>query len=468
MGLHAARPARPPASGSAHRRRARRRRAALFGLKLTNPARARPSKVMVDAHSELMTQYPWGFDGTVPNASRERARQRRLRRRRLVFRTPGSCGRAAPHDYAALVGSDREPRRRDRRPATTARGPGRRCAAEPAPHASGCDDGPFGKGTGGQLRYSVDVPAHGSRPCGSPSAGSENCPAEARREFADALTRPGRPARREEAPRRALARLDQVSPPGRPAAAGLDRLGQAEPRRPHAGREGRRHPLDRPGQGVPPPRAPSAARAGSAPASPTTRGCSPSTASTPRSRPSRSASSARSRTTCARCATSPTSLNDRSGKVAHEVVADGSVWSTAPHQSDAPADFNTDEMVKFPSAVALIWRWTGDDALPRRDVRLPVRDLRTSSTSSTRTATAGPRATATSSAPGMGEEKLDNTVYYIRGLYDLADMARPRATARPRVGTQQRARSAPPLRGRLVVSPATTSSTPTRSTTRAT
>ena len=27
-------------------------------------------------------------------------------------------------------------------------------------------------------------------------------------------------------------------------------------------------------------------------------------------------------------------------------------------------DFNTDETIKFPSAVALIWRWTGDNALP--------------------------------------------------------------------------------------------------------
>ena len=35
--------------------------------------------------------------------------------------------------------------------------------------------------------------------------------------------------------------------------------------------------------------------------------------------------------------------------------------------------------------------------------------------------------------PGMGPEKLDNTVYFIRGLYDLADMAtakRDRATER--------------------------------------
>src|SRR3954452_24752741 len=46
------------------------RRGGLLGLKLTNPARTKKTvKVMVDAHSELMTQYPWGFDGVKPNAS---------------------------------------------------------------------------------------------------------------------------------------------------------------------------------------------------------------------------------------------------------------------------------------------------------------------------------------------------------------------------------------------------------------
>ena len=47
-----------------------RRRGALLGLELTNPKKnARTVNVFVDAHSELMTQYPWGFAGTVPNAS---------------------------------------------------------------------------------------------------------------------------------------------------------------------------------------------------------------------------------------------------------------------------------------------------------------------------------------------------------------------------------------------------------------
>ncbi len=54
-------------------------------------------------------------------------------------------------------------------------------------------------------------------------------------------------------------------------------------------------------------------------------------------------------------------LNAKSGKVAHEIVTDGSVYFGA---NTDPG--NTDESVKFPSAVALVWRWSGDDAFLRR------------------------------------------------------------------------------------------------------
>jgi hypothetical protein len=48
------------------------KRAALFGLRMTNPAQgSRTVTVKVDAHSELMTEYPWAFS-TVPNAADNR------------------------------------------------------------------------------------------------------------------------------------------------------------------------------------------------------------------------------------------------------------------------------------------------------------------------------------------------------------------------------------------------------------
>ena len=41
---------------------------------------------------------------------------------------------------------------------------------------------------------------------------------------------------------------------------------------------------------------------------------------------------------------------------------------------------------------------------------------------------------------GMGEEKLDNTVYTIRGLYDLADMARSKGDTATETWARGRAR----------------------------
>jgi len=44
-------------------------RGALFGLHVRNPgAAARTVTVKVDAHSELLEAYPWGFADSVPNA----------------------------------------------------------------------------------------------------------------------------------------------------------------------------------------------------------------------------------------------------------------------------------------------------------------------------------------------------------------------------------------------------------------
>ncbi len=49
--------------------------------------------------------------------------------------------------------------------------------------------------------------------------------------------------------------------------------------------------------------------------------------------------------------------DDRSGKIVHEVTTDGSVFFGADTDPG-----NTDESVKFPSTVALVWRCTGDNA----------------------------------------------------------------------------------------------------------
>jgi hypothetical protein len=122
-------------------------------------------------------------------------------------------------------------------------------------------------------------------------------------------------------------------------------------------------------------------------------------------------------------------LNDRSGVVVHEVVADGSIWHgkgtyTPDAQGVLQPDFNTDEIVKFPGAVALIWRWSGDDGFRDEMLDFTWRNLEYVRTQLDEDHDGWPEGNGNVERPGMGEEKLDNAVYYIRGLYDYADMAR--------------------------------------------
>ena len=94
---------------------------------------------------------------------------------------------------------------------------------------------------------------------------------------------------------------------------------------------------------------------------------------------------------------------------------------------------NTDETAKFPSAVALIWRWTGDDRFRDSLYDFSVRNLKYIVATLDEDGDGWPEGLGNVERPGMGPEKLDNTVYFIRGLYDLADMAdakRDRATER--------------------------------------
>jgi hypothetical protein len=112
-------------------------------------------------------------------------------------------------------------------------------------------------------------------------------------------------------------------------------------------------------------------------------------------------------------------LNHRSGKIVHEVVTDGSVYFGANDDKG-----NTDESVKFASAAALLWRWSGDRAVlgelypaARRAMDFVTRRLDADRDG-------WPEGAGNVEREGMGEEKLDNAVYTIRGLRDLAVLAR--------------------------------------------
>ena len=79
---------------------------------MRNPgAAARTVTVKVDAHSELLGAYPWGFDGVTPNASDNLADTAAFDGKALVFREQGKLPHpnAEAHDWAALVAADRDP-----------------------------------------------------------------------------------------------------------------------------------------------------------------------------------------------------------------------------------------------------------------------------------------------------------------------------------------------------------------------
>ena len=114
-------------------------------------------------------------------------------------------------------------------------------------------------------------------------------------------------------------------------------------------------------------------------------------------------------------------VNHSSGKIAHETVTNGAVYFGANGDSG-----NTDESEKFTSAVALLWRWSGRDDW--------MKDLYPAARGAVRYVTNNldadkdlwPEGSGNVEREGMGAEKLDNTVYLYRALVDLAAMARAR------------------------------------------
>jgi hypothetical protein len=108
----------------------------------------------------------------------------------------------------------------------------------------------------------------------------------------------------------------------------------------------------------------------------------------------------------------------------HEVVTDGSVY----YGADSSAG-NTDETAKFPSALALVWRWSGDNGVRDELYPFAVRGMHWVVEQMDADDDGWPEGLGNVERPNMGEEKLDVTTATIRGLYDLADLARSKGDA---------------------------------------
>jgi hypothetical protein len=407
------------------------RRAVLFGLQMTNPASAdKTVMVKVDAHSELMGAYPWGFTGVTPNASDNIPDQGSFTGKALQFTDDGALPGAPAHHYAALVASNLDPASGEA-PATGGgfRGPqgSNVCSAQEMPSA--CDDGPFGKGTGGELRYQVTVPARGSKTLWIAAAGSDKGLADARSELAGALKDPAGALADKIAARDKLSKWSQVSLPG-------DALLQ------HAVDWGKQNLADvtqtasdlqirwtNQGKQFPPP----LGTVGHARWFGAGYPDYPWIFATDGEYTNFAAMAlgqfevAKDHLLTLRDISDV--LNNRSGVVVHEAVSDGSIWFGHDSQTTAADgtksnDFNSDETIKFPSAVALIWRWTGDNRFRDEMYDFAKRNLQVVDQRLDVDHDGWPEGSGNVERPGMGPEKLDNGVYYIRSLYDLADMAR--------------------------------------------
>ena len=415
-------------------------RGTLFGLTVTNPGAARTTTLSVDAHSELMGQYPWGFDGVTPNASDNLPDTGSYDGKNLVFTDDGSLPGAPAHHYAALVGTTASPTSGQVGAQFYGAQPGHRCTgteqgAPADPKPSACDDGPFGRGTGGRLTYSLDLPAGGSKTVWLAVAGSDRGLTSARGELAKALADPGAALAAKRASRVALSKMTQLSLPGDPLVQDAVQWGKqniadltqtATDLQVRWTNQGKQFP------------APSGTVAKATwigagfPDYPWIFGTDAEyTAFASVSVGQFEAIKDHLRT----LREVSDILNDRSGVVTHEVVPDGSIWFGQDSRSTNPDgttayNFNTDETVKFPSTVALLWRWTGDDRFRDEMYDFSVRNLRYVTRTLDADGDGWPEGLGNVERGGMGPEKLDNTVYYIRGLYDLADMAKAKHDGR--------------------------------------
>jgi hypothetical protein len=400
------------------------RRAALFGLHVRNPGAAeRTVAVKVDAHSELLGAYPWGFAGISPHASDNIPDTAAFEGNALVFREQGKLPppNAEVHDWAALVAGNRDPE--SGVTGDTHRGDqGDNVCSEdqvPPPAPSQCDDGPFGRGKGGQLRYELTVPAGGTQTLWVAVAGSDEGPATARRELDAALADPEAALARKVARRERLGRRSRVSLPGDPQLAeGIEWAKQNLADSTQSAEDLEIRWVDQ-GKQYPAP-AGELARArwvgAGFPDYPWLFG----TDGEYTAFPMVAVGQFRAIEDHMRALRDASDIvNAGSGKVGHEFVSDGSMWFG---QNADPG--NTDETTKFPSAVALIWRWTGDNGFRDEMYDFTKRNMRYVVSELDEDGDGWPEGLGNVERPGMGPEKLDNTVYFIRGLYDLADLAR--------------------------------------------
>ena len=195
------------------------RRAALIELSLRSTGGDRHVEAWVDAHSELMSSYPWGetrpsqLDFNGQDAASFDAGE-------LTFTEAGKPWTAMVSSSPPASGGETGPGFRGPHANPIVCGPSG--PGQPAPPPR-CQDTAYGKGAGGRLSYEMKVPAGRERRLLIAVAGSDRGGAEARRELRKSLDGADDSFRAKLESRRKLERYSQLSLPGDPLLAqGID------------------------------------------------------------------------------------------------------------------------------------------------------------------------------------------------------------------------------------------------------
>src|SRR6185312_5288820 len=397
------------------------RRAVEIGLTLTAGSQAANVNLNVDAHSELMSAYPWG--STKPDQTTFNLPDKvSFNGKQLVFTDTGTppVANAPAQDYAAIVGAT------GLTPAAGKTGadfrgpqdPPKICPIGSGPDMFRCDDTAYGKGAGGELTYPVSVPAGTSRTIWFTVAGSDQGTSDAQAQFQAASANPAAELAAKVATRQQLNDQTQVSLPGDPALAQsvtwskqdlADLTQQADNLTIRDTEQGTVYP-------APLATVPSIRFEGAG------------FPDYPWMFATDQEYTVFALLAAGQFATAEAGLrslaqvsviaNHDSGKVVHETVTDGSVYFGL---NDEPGDI--DETAKFPDAVAMVWRWTGDNAFRDQMYAFTTKNLRYMVGLAGGDDDPWPKGSGNVESSVLGDKAVDVAAYTIRGLYDLADMA---------------------------------------------
>jgi glycogen debranching enzyme len=128
-------------------------------------------------------------------------------------------------------------------------------------------------------------------------------------------------------------------------------------------------------------------------------------------------------------------VNGTTGKVLHEIVTTGAIFFGTVAQ---PGD--VEETSQFASAVATLWRWSGDNAFLDENYDFINAGLHYITSALDLNNDGWPEGAGIVEATGMGAEKLDVAVYTIRALNDLEEMAMSKGDVHTRNFARQMAR----------------------------